>query len=248
MRSPCRSTCSFTWNVLTREPFLLPRSLSTQPSSSRAMRACWREMLSWGRWRSQSGARPITIGRSPTVKRRSRPSSWMRRRQTMRSRRFNGSRSPMVRLAFAAGPPRWVSGNLSVKGASVSSGPRAALDRRPVASRSMATVRVENPGPRDRRALLEVLALAFRDNPMNRAIHGPSPARRLRANRAGLRALVLDLHPWTQSEGDSQREGGSWAGSSPCRPAAFRCRAPRSARQLGCFFGQGLGRWTNGAS
>ena len=40
--------------------------------------------------------------------------------------------------------------------------------------------------------LLEALALAFRDNPMNVAIHGSNPRRRVRANRAGLRALVLD--------------------------------------------------------
>jgi len=42
------------------------------------------------------------------------------------------------------------------------------------------------------RALVGVLARAFRDNPMNVRIHGPDPDRRVRANAAGLRSLVLD--------------------------------------------------------
>ena len=43
-----------------------------------------------------------------------------------------------------------------------------------------------------RRSLVGVLARAFRDNPMNVRIHGPDPRRRIRANAAGLRSLVLD--------------------------------------------------------
>ena len=102
----------------------------------------------------------------------------------------------------------------------------------------MAMIRVENPGPRDRRALLEVLALAFRDNPMNCAIHGKRPARRVRANRAGLRALVLDLHPWTRTR-VIRNEGRIVGGFIAVPPGGFPLPGASLARQLGCFFGQG---------
>ena len=42
----------------------------------------------------------------------------------------------------------------------------------------------------ERRARVEVLARAFRDNPMNRAVLRRSPARRLRANRLGATGLL----------------------------------------------------------
>ena len=102
----------------------------------------------------------------------------------------------------------------------------------------MANVCVESPGRRDRRALLEVLALAFRDNPMNRAIHGPSPARRVRANRAGLRALVLDLHPWTETR-VIRNEGRIVGGFIAVPPDGFPLPGASLARQLGSFFWQG---------
>ena len=51
------------------------------------------------------------------------------------------------------------------------------------------------PEGTESRALAEVLALAFRDNPLNRAVIGGSEARRLRANRAGMRASLSAAVP-----------------------------------------------------
>lgn len=53
------------------------------------------------------------------------------------------------------------------------------------------SVSIGAPDHAEQRELLAVLAEAFRDNPMNRVIHGADPTRRVRANRAGLRPLVL---------------------------------------------------------
>lgn len=58
---------------------------------------------------------------------------------------------------------------------------------------------IVDPAPGERRALVRVLARAFRDNPMNVRIHGPDPARRVRANAAGLRSLVLDQVETTEA-------------------------------------------------
>ena len=102
----------------------------------------------------------------------------------------------------------------------------------------MTTVSVDIPDRRGREALLGALALAFRDNPMNRAIHGPSPSRRLRANRAGLRSLVLDLHPWTQARVITN-ENGILGGFVAVPPGGFPLPAASLWRQLGCLVGQG---------
>lgn len=90
----------------------------------------------------------------------------------------------------------------------------------------------------DRRALLEVLSLAFRDNPMNVRIHGPRPARRVRANRAGLRALVLDADRETLAlvvHHGSEVVGGFVA----VPPGAMPLPPPRWTRLLGCLIHQG---------
>ena len=52
-----------------------------------------------------------------------------------------------------------------------------------------------SPEGTESRALAEVLALAFRDNPLNRAVIEGSEARRLRANRAGMRASLSAAVP-----------------------------------------------------
>lgn len=103
----------------------------------------------------------------------------------------------------------------------------------------------EIPDLAARRELLGVLARAFRDNPMNREIHGPNPKRRVRANRAGLRALVLD--------GDRQtiarviRDDGRVVGGFVAAPPGLHpLPSPSFWRQLGCFFQQGareMDRW-----
>ena len=167
-RSPFRSTCSETWKVFTREPFLLSRSRRTQPSSSKAMRACCREMLSWARWSSDSAARPITTGRSATVKTRSRPSCWKRRRQTTRSLcSMAGSRSGVEggegerreRARDEGARPRWVIGRFSKglkRGAGRPAGPagrrvtdfRGRAPRRRVTDSRRRDPRRRSPAPR----------------------------------------------------------------------------------------------------
>lgn len=97
-----------------------------------------------------------------------------------------------------------------------------------------------------RRSLLEVLARAFRDNPMNVAIHGPRPAQRLRANRAGLRALVLDSAGLATSR-VVLHEGRVVGGFVALAPGRYPLPAPRLARQLSCWLGQGaraMDRWS----
>jgi len=104
---------------------------------------------------------------------------------------------------------------------------------------------VADPDPRARRELLNVLALAFRDNPMNVAIHGPQPKRRVRANRAGLRALVLD----TADEALARvirHEGRVVGGFVAVPPGGFPLSSPSAGRQIRCFLRQGvhaMNRW-----
>lgn len=102
----------------------------------------------------------------------------------------------------------------------------------------MARATLDVPDRRGREALLEALALAFRDNPMNLAIHGASPRRRVRANRAGLRALVLDAHPWTRTRVIAT-EKGIVGGFVAVPPGGFPLPGASLRRQLGCLVGQG---------
>ena len=96
-----------------------------------------------------------------------------------------------------------------------------------------------DPDAQDRRALLQVLSLAFRDNPMNIAIHGPRPAKRVRANRAGLRGLVLDTagETCTRVVRHQNRVVGGFVAVPPGR---FPLDAQSMGRQIGCLFGQGF--------
>lgn len=97
---------------------------------------------------------------------------------------------------------------------------------------------IADPDPSARRELLEALALAFRDNPMNIAIHGPRPKRRVRANRAGLRALVLDTAEQTIAR-VIRHEGRVVGGFVVVPPGGFPLSSPSLGRQIGCFLGQG---------
>jgi ribosomal protein S18 acetylase RimI-like enzyme len=97
---------------------------------------------------------------------------------------------------------------------------------------------IADPDPLARAELLGALALAFRDNPMNVAIHGPRPKRRVRANRAGLRALVVD----TADQADARvirHEGKVVGGFIAVRPGGFPLSSPSLGRQIRCFLGQG---------
>jgi len=109
---------------------------------------------------------------------------------------------------------------------------------------------VEDPDRAARRALLEALSLAFRDNPMNVAIHGPRPRRRVRANRAGLRALVLDTAGQTVTRviRDQERIVGGFVAAPP---GLFPVVVPNLHRQIACYVTQGaraMERWSEVSS
>jgi len=97
---------------------------------------------------------------------------------------------------------------------------------------------IADPDPSARRELMEALAQAFRDNPMNVAIHGSRPKRRVRANRAGLRALVLDTERETVTR-VIRHEGKVVGGFVAVPPGGFPLSSPSVGRWIGCFLGQG---------
>ena len=102
-----------------------------------------------------------------------------------------------------------------------------------------------NPDPTERRALLEVLAIAFRDNPMNVEIHGDRAPRRVRANRAGLRALIIDGGRETETRVIA-RNGRVVGGFVAAPPGLRSVPSPSLSRQIGCFIHQGaraMDRW-----
>lgn len=102
----------------------------------------------------------------------------------------------------------------------------------------MPSAPLDRPVARERRALLEALARAFLDNPMNRRIHGPDPGRRLRANRAGLRALVLDERPGAEAR-VVRHEGRVVGGFVAVAPGFFPLPGASLGRQLACLVQQG---------
>ena len=105
---------------------------------------------------------------------------------------------------------------------------------------------IADPDQGARRELLEALALAFRDNPMNVAIHGSSPGRRLRANRAGLRALVLDSAAGAMTR-VIRHDGKVIGGFVVVPPGGFPLPSPSIGRQIGCLLAQGgraMERWS----
>jgi ribosomal protein S18 acetylase RimI-like enzyme len=90
-----------------------------------------------------------------------------------------------------------------------------------------------------------VLARAFRDNPMNIEIHGPNPKRRIRANRAGLCALVLDSHR-KEIVRVIKHENQVVGGFVVAPPSQRVLTRPSLSRQIGCFWHQGaraMVRW-----
>ncbi|MCR9095576.1 MAG: GNAT family N-acetyltransferase [bacterium] len=91
-----------------------------------------------------------------------------------------------------------------------------------------------------RRSLVDVLARAFRDNPMNARIHGPDPPRRVRANAAGLRSLVLD-HSDTVVSRVITYDSGVIGGFIVAPPGTFPLPRPSIRRQFECFWLQGAG-------
>ncbi len=105
---------------------------------------------------------------------------------------------------------------------------------------------IRDPDATDRHELVDVLAQAFRDNPMNLAIHGSHPRRRLRANRAGLRALVLDTRATAVSR-VIRHQGRVVGGFVLVPPGGTPLPGPALHRQIGCLFHQGvraMEQWT----
>jgi len=106
---------------------------------------------------------------------------------------------------------------------------------------------IREPEATERAQLVDVLAAAFRDNPMNVQIHGPNPARRIRANRAGLRSLVQDSTDDTLTRVLLREDGRVAGGFVAVPPGRFPLRAPRLRRLAGCFLHQGgraMDRWS----
>jgi len=101
-------------------------------------------------------------------------------------------------------------------------------------------------GSRECDAAADVLARAFRDNPLNRAvIASDDPARRVRVNRAGMRALVPSAlhHAVVLAASTAQRVAGVLIGLPPGR---FPLPPPPLLRRVRCLWGQGwrtAARW-----
>jgi GNAT superfamily N-acetyltransferase len=108
----------------------------------------------------------------------------------------------------------------------------------PASGSSRTSVTISAPDRRERGKLLDVLAEAFLDNPMNVAIHGGSAERRLRANRAGLRALVVrpaDSAVLRVARFDDRVVGGFVA----IKPHGYPLRRMNFRDQVGCLIHQG---------
>jgi len=92
----------------------------------------------------------------------------------------------------------------------------------------------------EREPAVQLLARAFRDNPLNLAVIGSDdPARRLRVNAHGLRSLLPTAHAHGRVR--ALRVGGELAAvliAAP--PDAFPLPAPSLVRRLRTSFGQGL--------
>ena len=166
----------------------------------------------------------------------------------MRSRRFKRMGSLMLRTGSWNEPGRDGFREIYRREArpSQAGAGKGAPTRLPGSIATMATATLDVPDRRGREALLEALAVAFRDNPMNLAIHGPRPRRRVRANRAGLRALVLDAHPWTQARVIAN-ENGIVGGFVAVPPGGLPLPGASLGRQLGCLVAQGaraMDRWS----
>ena len=109
------------------------------------------------------------------------------------------------------------------------SGPAAGLDGSPGALHGA-----------EREPAVQLLARAFRDNPLNRAVIGSDdPERRLRANAHGLRSLlpVAYAHGCVRA---LREDGGLAAVLIAVAPGAHPLPPASLAARLRCLFGQGL--------
>jgi GNAT superfamily N-acetyltransferase len=84
-----------------------------------------------------------------------------------------------------------------------------------------------------------VLARAFRDNPLNRAVIGGGERRRVRANRAGVAAYLPAA--FARARVTAVRQGGALAGVLVAtKPGGWPLPPPGAAGLLGLLVGQGF--------
>ena len=109
---------------------------------------------------------------------------------------------------------------------------------------------IRNPAAGESAALAEVLALAFRDNPMNRAAIRGGAARRLRANRCGIRGTLAAATGRSKILVKTQAASptGEWVmgGLVGLPPGGWPLPPPALLGQIRLALGQGLGtvrRW-----
>lgn len=94
-------------------------------------------------------------------------------------------------------------------------------------------------------AAAALLARAFRDNPVNRAVIGGDRERRLRVNGYGMELSLLASRRFANRrvfvEGaDSEEESAPSAALVAMHPGGYPVAAPPIRAQLRCLFGQGL--------
>ena len=101
--------------------------------------------------------------------------------------------------------------------------------------------RVLELGRSDREATVEVLARAFRDSPLNRAVIGEGADRRLRCNRHGMRALLQSAEGSARILGAFHRPGqaGPVAALLAADPGSYPFPMPSWWQQFVCLLGQG---------
>lgn len=94
-------------------------------------------------------------------------------------------------------------------------------------------------GSEDQSALAEALSLAFRDNPLNRAVIGGGSGRRLRSNRAGMRATLAAARTRCSIWGVVPADGVCLGGLIAMPPDAWPLPPPPISDQLRLLLRQG---------
>lgn len=93
--------------------------------------------------------------------------------------------------------------------------------------------------PDDQPALAESLAQAFRDNPLNRAVIRGGARRRLRSNRAGMRATLVSARPLCSIWGIGAPDGALVGGLIAIPPDVWPLPPPPILEQLRVLVRQG---------
>ncbi|MDP6979381.1 MAG: GNAT family N-acetyltransferase [Myxococcota bacterium] len=111
---------------------------------------------------------------------------------------------------------------------------------------SGAEVRIDPLGPEGERAAAGMLARAFLDNPVNRAVIRGGPHRRLRANTYGMHASLRASRRFSHRRvlvevPESVRESSPSAALVAMNPGGYPVAPPPIGVQLRCLWGQGLG-------